>query len=238
MVLVVMGVVEPGGVDRHRTVEIDRYPWDFFALTQPGDMQHECLGATDGERRDDDHATTGGHPADDRRELGLLVDRDMGPVAVGRFADQHVTGGQGRRRIHKRLLLPSQIATEVQALALDVQTDVGGAQDMAGGMEAHREAGRDLDVAPVVTPLELLQAAAGVVFRVERSRLLVLRIALARCVHRLFFEKMPAVWKQQATQGDAAMGAVDPAPKSLFDQCGEVARMIQMGVGQDHRVDR
>ena len=94
MVLVVMGVVVPGGVDRHRTVEKDRYTWDLIALTQPGDMKHECLGATDGERRNHDHAAAGSHSADDRREFGFLVDRHMDPIAVSRFADEVVDSRQ------------------------------------------------------------------------------------------------------------------------------------------------
>jgi hypothetical protein len=140
VVLGVVVVVVPGRVDRHRAVEVDRHVRDVLALTQPGDMQHERLGAADGKGGNDDHAPAGGNAADDRCQLGFLVDRNVFPIAICGFADQDVTGGQGRRRIHQRLLLPSQVATEVQALALDVKADMGSAQDVAGRMEADRDA--------------------------------------------------------------------------------------------------
>ena len=38
-------------------------------------------------------------------------------------------------------------------------------------------------------------------------------------------------------QRHAAVGAVDPAAEPLLDECGQVARMVQVGVGQDHRID-
>src|SRR3546814_12087230 len=102
-------------------------------------MQHERLGATDGKGRNDDYAPTGSDAADDGGQLRLLVDRNVFPIAICGFADQYVTGGQGRWRVHQRLLLPAQVTTEVQALALDVQADVGSAQDVAGRVEADRE---------------------------------------------------------------------------------------------------
>src|SRR3546814_832545 len=158
-------------------------------------MQHERLGATDGKGRNDDYAPTGSDAADDGGQLRLLVDRNVFPIAICGFADQYVTGGQGRRRVHQRLLLPSQVAAEVQALAMYLHAHMGCPKDVARRMEADREAGRDLDLVLVVIPLELLQTAAGVVFCVERSRLLVLRVALARGVLRLLFEQVPHVGK-------------------------------------------
>src|SRR3546814_4478296 len=88
-------------------------------------MQHERLGATDGKGRNDDYAPTGSDAAADGGQLRLLVDRNVFPIAKCGFADQYVTGGQGRWRVHQRLLLPAQVTTDVQALALDVQADVG-----------------------------------------------------------------------------------------------------------------
>ena len=140
-------------------------------------------------------------------------------------------------RLARLILALAAAGACVPALALDIQADVGGAQDVTCGVEAHREAGRDLDVAFMVMSLQLLQAATGVLFRIERSRLLVLRVALARGVLRLFFQQVPAVGKQQAAQRHAAVGAVDPAAEPLLDECGQVARMVQVGVGQDHRID-
>src|SRR3546814_710638 len=130
----------PGCVVCLRAVEVDRQGRDVLALAQPGDMQHGRLGATEGKGRNDDYAPTGSDAADDGGQLRLLVDRNVFPIAICGFADQYVTGGQGRWRVHQRLLLPAQVTTEVQALALDVQADVGSAQDVAGRMEADRDA--------------------------------------------------------------------------------------------------
>src|SRR3546814_8075145 len=87
-------------------------------------------------------------------------------------------------------------------------------------------------------PLELLQAAAGVILGIKRSWFLVLGVPFARCILSILFLQVSTVGKPQAAQGHAAMGAVDPAAEPLFDQCGQVARMVQVGVGQDYRVDR
>src|SRR3546814_2387903 len=70
-------------------------------------------------------------------------------------------------------------------------------------------------------PLELLQAAAGVILGIKRSWFLVLGVPFARCILSILFLQVSTVGKQQAAQGHAAMGAVDPAAEPLFDQCGQ-----------------
>src|SRR3546814_14840536 len=76
-------------------------------------------------------------------------------------------------------------------------------------------------------PLELLQAAAGVILGIKRSWFLVLGVPFARCILSILFLQVSTVGKQQAAQGHAATGAVDPAAEPLFDPCGPVARLVQ-----------
>src|SRR3546814_8180870 len=133
VVLGMVGVVVPGRVDCHRAVEVDRHARDVLALAQPGDMQHERLGATDGKGRNDDYAPTGSDAADDGGQLRLLVDRNVFPIALCGFADQYVTGGQGRWRVPKRILLPDQVTTEVRSLALACPADVGDRKSVVEG---------------------------------------------------------------------------------------------------------
>ena len=83
-----VGVVVPGRVDRHRAVEVHRHARDLLALTQPGDMQHERLGASDSKGGDDDNAPARGNTADDRGQFRFLVDRDVFAIAVSGLADQ------------------------------------------------------------------------------------------------------------------------------------------------------
>src|SRR3546814_9346300 len=97
-------------------------------------MQHERLGATDGKGRNDAYAPTGSDAADDGGQPRLLVDRNVFPIAICGFAEQYVTGGQGRWRVHQRLLMPAQVTTEVPELALAGQAAVGSGQDVEGGM--------------------------------------------------------------------------------------------------------
>src|SRR3546814_20292774 len=117
-------------------------------------MQHERLGATDGKGRNDDYAPTGSDAADAGGQLRLLVDRNVFPIAICGFADQYVTGGQGRWRVHQRLLLPAQVNTEVQALALAVQADVGSAQAVVSRSEADRDASCALAIVPLRMTLD------------------------------------------------------------------------------------
>src|SRR3546814_16907191 len=80
---------------------------------------------------------------------------------------------------------------------------------------------------------ELLQAAACVILGVKRSWFLVLGVALAGRILGLFFEQVSAVGKQQAAEGHATLGAVEPAAEPLLDQRWKEARMIQVLVGQE-----
>src|SRR5699024_3081785 len=132
----------------------------------------------------------------------------------------------------------SQVATEVQALALDVQADVGGAKDVASWMEANAKAWRHLDFALVVVRFELLQAASGIRFGIQRARIPVFGISFARRIFGFFFLQVSAVRQQQAAQRNAPVGAVDAPAKSLLDQGWQVSRVVQMGMREDHRVDR
>src|SRR3546814_17290701 len=111
-----VGVVVPGRVDCHRAVEVDRHARDVLALAQPGDMQHERLGATDGKGRNDDYSPTGSDAVDDGGQLRLLVDRNVFQIAICGFASQYVTGGDGRWGVHPNPLLPAQVLNSVQAV--------------------------------------------------------------------------------------------------------------------------
>ena len=53
---------------------------------------------------------------------------------------------------------------------------------------------------------------------------------------RLFLLNMTTVRQDETTKFAAGFCANDPAPKPRADQRGDVSRMIQMGMGQQHRI--
>src|SRR5215472_9771765 len=82
-----------------------------------------------------------------------------------------------------------------------------------------------------------MQAVFRLLERVERQGWLVLGSAFLVMKPSLFFLKMAGIGKDHRAQVDRRLRRVDCALETFFDQPGNPAAVVQMGVGQDHGVN-
>ena len=233
-----MPVVDLGRVHRHRAVEIDRNIGNVAPPHQTRDMQHQPLCTAHRKRRDQRRAATGKGAFQDRCQFGLGIDIGMRAVSVGGFANQHIGPAKRFRRPHQRIRVMSQIAAEVYNPPTDFQPDLGRPQKMPGRDESGGDtfAQRDRRVEGVA--VEPLQRRHRILPRIKRFRVLVLGKALAGGIARLFFLDMAAVRQDQPAKLCRGVGTQNAPPEPAPDQRGQIAGMIQMGVGQQHGVYR
>ena len=81
------------------------------------------------------------------------------------------------------------------------------------------------------------QAVHCILAGVKRLRGAVFRKAMAVGKGGVFFLQMAAVGQQNAAQISSARGGVHPAFKAVSGQNGQIPTVIQVGVGQHHRLN-
>ena len=105
----------------------------------------------------------------------------------------------------------------------------------------HRREGHlhrpDARLAPWGQHAETCDCALGVSAGVQRQRRRVAGKAVPVGPARIFFLQMGAVEQQQLGQVAGGRGAVNRAFETLFDQRGQPAAVVQMGMAQHHSVD-
>ncbi len=84
---------------------------------------------------------------------------------------------------------------------------------------------------------ELLERPLRILLGVERQGRMVLREAVAVGEFRVLFLQEAAVGQQDPAQLVGQLGRMDAAAKAVLHEQGQVAAVIEMGVGEDHRVD-
>jgi len=95
-----------GDADRHGAVQEDHDPGDAFLVSETAQVEHQLLGAFDGERRDDDVSARPDGPVDDLGQEGFdILHFFVIPVAVGRLHD-HVIGPSKNGRVADDRLVP------------------------------------------------------------------------------------------------------------------------------------
>ena len=85
--------------------------------------------------------------------------------------------------------------------------------------------------------LEILQRVLRLIERVKRQCRIVFRLLHLVVEARIFFLQVTGVGKNDAAQIDCWCRCVDRAAKAVFDQPRNPAAMIEMGVGQNDRID-
>ena len=161
----------------------------------------------------------------------------MPTVAVRRFAYQHVRTLERHRGLHQGFVGSAKIAGEMQSLPIDRQRDLGGTQDVAGRNEAGADPGRHSLLLQEGPTLELFQAGHLIILRIQGQGVLMLGVASLLGVTGFLFLQMAAVGQQQLAQIARGLGAKDPSSEALLDQGRQIACVIQVGMGQQHRVD-
>ena len=235
-----------GRGDRHRRIEKHlhrrRQPVLLAALAQ---QVEQLLRALERKRRDDDVAAALERFADrlvklfDRRR-----DRLVQAIAVGRLHHHDVNFGRIGGRPQQRPAGVAEVAGKEQPPAfrpfLEFEQDAGRAENMAGVEEGDGHARRQRD--RLVVGGDAAEGVAGVERvkgRIEWRA--VGRIASARAVLRpatgILFLQMGRVEHHQPGQFARRAGRDDLAAEAAFVKQGHASAMVEMGVGEQQRVD-
>ena len=205
------------------------------------------MGATDGKGRDHDVAPRQ-RLAQHRLQLGdRLVPWAMFPIAVGRFDPDDVGFRNQRWIAHQGPPRHAQIPAEHPAAqrpvaALELQLEDGRPQDVPGVMKPGPNTRHHGKPAPIIVSLQPAQALLCLRHRVER------RIGdhqTAAGTMRLFREPLPflfldvgAVEQHHPQQIGGRLRHMDRRPCAQGHQTRQQAGMIQMRMGDDHRLQR
>src|SRR5512134_70755 len=181
------------GIDRHRTVEKNRYIGNPLRLLEPIDVVEDRLHATDGERRNKHHSAPLGCPIDDVGEVILGIGRFVCPVAIGRLDYEEARAVDDRGIDSNRMLRAAKIAGKHQFSPRTRKLDNGRAEDMSGGPESDVYAATDLEFLFEVFGNKQLEAADRVGFGIQGQRGLVLRETMSIGVLGVALLKVPAV---------------------------------------------
>ena len=228
-------------------VDIDRQGRNPPFLEQLVQAVDDLLGSPHRKGGDQQGAAPAGGFVDDRGQavLGGLIG-GMALVAVGGLHDQDVrpVGGRGRIADDGDVGAADVAAVEqplppAGVMVVDVEDDVGAAQDVAGVDHGQVDAGKDLSAPVVAEADELLHGRDHVLLGVERfEEDLVLGAALlAVDVFDVALLDGGAVHQHRRAQVAGGGGGVDVAAEAVLHQAGNGAGVVDMGVGEDHRVD-
>jgi hypothetical protein len=166
--------------------------------------------------------------------LGVL--RGVQAVAVGGFDQHHVGGCRHLRHRHQQVAHAADVTREQQRAAAMAHVDAAGAQQVAGGREAH--VGRaQAQLAVARQRRELLERRLGLAHAVQRQSLVVPAAALLVGPAGVFLLQVGTVAQQHIAQVPRGGGRVDRALEALAAECGQVAAVVEVGVGEQHRVE-
>src|SRR5690606_36023148 len=158
-------------------------------------------------------------------------------VAIGGFDDDVVCVQYIFRSIHDRVAVAAEIAGEYDAGSADVDLRGGGAENVSG--PAQRQPGASGQARFLVKGNidEFRQHALRIDDTVQGQRRLVFRRAFAVGVFRILFLQPGAV--EQNELGDVVGGGsgVDLAFEAFQQQPGQIAAVIEVGMGQHDGID-
>ncbi len=240
-----MGAEDRRGIDGQRAVDVDlKVGRQVAPLDQVVETVDQLLCTADGEGGHDDLAPLLHRLADDLFQLvvGVLIIGVLA-VAVGAFHDQHVGPVEKHGVIENGPVGAAQITGEDDARRLPrarvvhVEHDQGRPQHVPGVVEGQGDARRDLIGALVADADELLQAGQGVGHGVDRlQRRQVVAAALLVQIGHVRLLNLGAITQHDAAQVARGRGGDDVAGEAIADEAGDVAAVVDVGVGEDERV--
>ena len=206
----------------------------------------DVLGPPHGEGRDDELALALHEEVHQRRQpVGGGRDRVMGSVAIGALDNQDIIHVDLVGVADDRQVRPPDVAAEDHRALFPVLGDVeahdGGAENVSRVVEGGGDPRGHRKGPVVVVPGEAGEGCFGVDERIER---LALGTAVASLRHPLVGEfgvfLLDVRGVAQHVGGEVGGGerGVDLPAEAVFDQDREGAGVVDVGVAQDHGVDR
>ena len=232
--------VDPGGVDRHRAVDVDgERPQPALGHQLVHQVDH-LLGPAHREGGDHQDAAPRERLLEDA--LQLVEDRQcrVRPVPVGALHHQVVGLGRGLGVLRQDGVEASHVAAEedarLPAVLPDRDVRGSGAEEVPGVAVGERE-----------RVVHLLRPAQGqgqeephrrlnVRLVEERQRGLVLGEPLAVQVLGVFLLQVGGVEEEDLGQVLRGRRAVDGTAEALLDQAGHAADVVEVGVGEHDRI--
>ena len=203
----------------------------------------QVLGAADGEGRDQHVAAIlVGLLQDAEKFFERVVAAAVVAVAVGGLHQQHVGLFENRRAAHQRRAVVAQVAGEHQAPSaaqvVDIQLDDGRAEDVPGIVQGHADPGHHFLALLVAQRSALAQHLVGVIAGVQRGDgLLAAPGAPLVLPLGVLFLQVRGIVQHQLKQRAAGLGGEDRAAIAFLGQARQQSAMVDMGVGNHHRVD-
>ena len=211
-------------------------------LDLPDEVQ-QLLCAAHGKGGDHHVAALGQRLVDDLRQLvGVAPHLGVVAVAVGGL-HQHVVGAVEKLGvaddglIHIADVAGEHDGTRLAALAAG-QADAGGTQQVSGVDKLRRYIVGDLHLLAVLAGLDELPHTHGVLHGIDRLHLRPAgTLVLAVVVLRVLLLNMGGVLQHDIQQICRHPRGDDGPCKAVFDEHGDAAGVVDMGVGHQHRVD-
>ena len=174
-----------------------------------------------------------------------LLDRQVLAVAIaiGALDQQHVDSpvpsGSSWKVVSSGPMSPENSSRSGRPRSIDLHLERGRAQDVGGVPVAHADTRAGLEPSVVGDRPRLLEAALGVAPGVDRldQRPAALPVAPVQPLDLELLD-VAAVRQHEAQQVDGRLGGVDRAVEAGPPQLGEEPRMVGVGMGEQHMVDR
>ena len=238
---------DPGGFHRQRAVHIDGKtvvaPDEAPVLDLPDEVEH-LLGAADGKGRDDHIAAPVHGGLDDLRQFGHVVRVHplVIPVAVGGLHHQILGLLHGLGIPQDGLIGVAQVAGEGDlpflAVLREPHLDAGRSQQVPHIREPDGHTVVDLDHLMIAAWDHGAQQALHILHVVNGfHRGVALPHLLAGLPFRLLHLDMGTVLQHDIAQVAGGLRGKHVAPESLFVQKRKVSGVIDMGMGQQHKID-
>lgn len=163
-------------------------------------------------------------------------------IAVGGFEHHHVGPVQRRGRSHQRRAGVAEVAGKHQAarlhLVVELHFDDRRAEDVPGVVKGHPHATSDRHGAAEADRPAQLERAFGVGLGIQRlDARLADPVAPAVLPLGVLFLDVRGVQQHEFQQFAGGLGGEDRALEALGRQARQQAAVVQVGVGDDHRVD-
>jgi len=162
-------------------------------------------------------------------------------VPVCRFDNQHVGPGEGVRRAQQPVRGAPEVAAAGQGAGArapgEFQPGPGGAEDVPGVVQRQRGVRCDDGRLARVERGDQAHRAVDVLFGIQRQRRMVLRPAAGIRLLGFLRQQLGAVAEHDLGQFCRVARGVNLAGEALARQRGQVSAVIEMGVGEDHRID-
>ena len=163
----------------------------------------------------------------------------MHPVAVGGLHHQVVRGRHRVRVEHHRVVVAAQVPGEDDPPTVPGQVHRRRTENVTGAPEGHRRPGPGhLELRPERPGGEQLHCVLCVVAVVERQRRVVLAGLVLVHERRIAFLQVGTVPEDDLGDRGGPLGADDGAGETVADQPRQIAGVIEVGMGEDDRVDR